>query len=432
MLPHPDRQRERKAGVKTIESTAVACYNPRPMRRVFASVMAAVAGLATFGAAGCAADAGRTASPRAFRRSAATELPGGADARVAAANVQTADAAAEPSMNLQPVGTDAGEGRDSVEPVEAASVATSDRAAEVRLRHEMAFDADPTAAALELAAALAADERYAEACAVLETAMARQRSMLLRVAHASVLRDLGQRHLAKDELRTLRGEVGAAGLSPGLLFELAEIEWLEGEAGAAASTLREMSLVHATDAWLEGHRREIDELTAEMQRSVRPSRVRVRDLLGNLRGAPLASDRIDALERLCRVEAVVDKARLSIRVQAVAVALGDDAGPVRARALQLAPADLPQAAAVGETALGDADALVRAVAAKRAGSWLGPRAAAVLFAALARETDPAAFIAEHEALAAVVGVADPLPREALQTPAARSEVVARWRGRMLP
>jgi hypothetical protein len=305
-------------------------------------------------------------------------------------------------------------------------------ASEASLRRQLANDSDPTEAALELAARLCESERVGEALPVLDAALARHASPLLRIARAGVLRDLGQRHLARNELQAVRLERGAENLHPSLLFELAELQWLEGDGIGAAGTLREIGAVHATDAWSTAHLRERESLAAEIERGGVPSQIRVRDLLGNLRGAPLATERLAVLEQLWNTTAVTGPTRAVLRERVVAIALGDDAVAVRAKGVQLATPDAADADAFVRAALADEAPLVRQVAAARGVELLGRAAPPVLLEFLAKEQDPGVFLALHDALATAMRVVDSVLPVSAASADGRAAVVARWRERVRP
>lgn len=308
----------------------------------------------------------------------------------------------------------------------------SEGASEASLRRQLANDSDPTEAALELAALLCERERVGDALPVLDAALARKASPLLRVARAGVLRDLGQRHLARSELQAVRLERGAENLHPSLLFELAELQWLEGDGIGAAATLREISTVHGADEWTAARRREREALAAEIERGGLPSQMRVRDLLGNLRGAPLATERLAVLQQLWTAAGVSEATRTALRERAVAIALGDSAPAVRAKAVQLAaPAPADNALFVRE-ALADEAPLVRQAAAARCCALLGPPGQAVLVEFLAKEKDAGTFLAMHQALAAAANVVDPVLLATAADADGRAAVVARWRERVRP
>jgi hypothetical protein len=309
-------------------------------------------------------------------------------------------------------------------PAPAAAPPPADEAA---LREALANAPDPADAALALVAQLTYAERHREALAVLDAAQRRLDSGPLQIARAGVLRDLGQRHAAVRALRDLRDAAGAGALHPRLLFELAELEWLEGELDAAAATLLQLAAVHGEDAWTQAHRTEWQAAAAAIARGEVPRRMRLRDLLGNLRGAPLATERVAVLAQL---QGSLPPNASAFRDRAVAIALGDEAGAVRARAVRLAQPGADVAAAFCAEALADPDPLVRQAAADRAAPLLGERAIEPLAAALAAESDPATFAQLHAALAALVPDA-PAAVDATDADA-RAGLLARWRQHLRP
>jgi len=295
------------------------------------------------------------------------------------------------------------------------------------LRQELATAEDPTASALELAGLLAAKERHDEALAVVQQAETRSQDPSLRVARAGLQRDLGRRHLALAELEALVRERGARALHPGLLFEVAELNWLEGNGGQALANLRDIGQLHGDDPWCLEHQPQLRELAAEIQRGRGPQRVRVVDLLGNLRGAPNASTRIAVLEQLSRTASGDEDATAELLARAVEIASADAAPVVRARAVQLARPSAETAAEVCETALADEATIVRQFAAVRAVELLGPASAYLLLDCLAKEQDPATFAALHEALKRLGKKAPQLPVGGGETAEGRQKIVAAWR-----
>jgi hypothetical protein len=304
---------------------------------------------------------------------------------------------------------------------------TEPLAIERSLRQELATAEDPTASALELAGFLAAEERHEEALAVVQQAETRSQDPRLRVARAGLQRDLGRRHLALAELETLVRERGAKALHPGLLFEVAELNWLEGDGAQALAKLREIEQVHGDDPWCVDHQQQLSDLAAEIQRGRGPQRVRVVDLLGNLRGAPSASTRIAVLEQLARGAAGGEEATGELRARAVAIASADAAPVVRARAVQLARPSAETAEEFCEVALADDATIVRQFAAARAVELLGPASATLLLDCLAREEDPATFATLHEALKRCGRTAPQLPVGGGETAEGRQQIVAAWR-----
>jgi hypothetical protein len=309
-----------------------------------------------------------------------------------------------------------------------AAVGQSEPAAiEHSLRQELATANDPTASALELAGFLAAAERHDEAIAVVQQAETRSQDPRLRVAHAGLQRDLGRRHLALAELEALVRDRGARDLNPGLLFEVAELNWLEGNGAQALANLREIDQVHGGDPWCLEHRQQLTDLAAEIQSGRGPQRVHARDLLGNLRGAPHASTRIAMLEQLANGATGAEDATGELRARAAAIASGDAAPVVRARAVQLARPSAETAAEFCEAALADEATIVRQFAAARAVELLGPASAFLLLDCLAREDDPATFAALHEALKRCGKAAPQLPVGGGETAEGRQKIVAAWR-----
>ena len=298
------------------------------------------------------------------------------------------------------------------------------------LRQDLATAGDPTASALELAALLCDQERLAEALEVVQQAQTRSQAPALRVARAGLLRDLGRRHLAVAELQALVREYGAGALHPSLLFELAELDWLEGNQASALADLAAINDIHVGDRWCVEHGKQLAELAAEIQRGSGPERVRVRDLLGNLRGAPNVSTRIRVLEQLAAATKPGDEnATGALGARAVAIACADESPVVRARAVQLAHPDAESASEFCRIALGDGAAIVRRFAAARTVELLGRAGAALVLDGLAREEDAATFVVFHDSLGRLGMMPPALPADGVETAAARAEVVAAWRAR---
>ncbi len=274
------------------------------------------------------------------------------------------------------------------------------------LRQELSTAADPADCALELAGLLADLERHREALAVLTTARQRSANPALRVAIAGLQRDLGQRHLAVAELVAVRTEQGAVAMSPALQMELAELQWLEGSREAALATISDLRRAHAEAPWLAKHAAAVDALELEVGMQKAPNRVRIRDLLGNLRGAPGVLVRLRTLEELVKLADGLPADRrdggMSLRDRAVAIGLADDAGVVRARAIQLAAPKVAAPEILFRTALRDADAIVRTVTAESSVERLRDGALPLLVEAIAIEQDPKVFRALHEAARSIV------------------------------
>ncbi len=307
--------------------------------------------------------------------------------------------------------------------------ADPERSHERRLRHDLAQAADPVPAAIELVAWLASEERHAEALAVVDLATARRATDELRVLRVGVLRDLGRRHEAVAELRALRRDVSADRLNPSLLFELAELEWLEGDGPAAAATLRSLAEVHAGDAFVIANADNRKRLATEIAAGGRPSRMRVRDVLGNLRGAPEAPDRLAALAYLATPAVRELDGGGAALAQAVAIGLGDDAEVVRAKAMELADPDPDVRTELVVAAFADPSTLVRQKAVARLFEWQPVGAAALALQQLEREDDVATFFVLGCALARWTAT-EPPTRAQVSAPAGRQELVQSLRRRI--
>lgn len=306
------------------------------------------------------------------------------------------------------------------------------------LREQLATASDPTGYALELAALLVDLERHQEALAMLVgvrqrlAAAGRAVDPVLQVAIAGVHRDLGQRHLAVAGLEALLADRGALGLHPGLVFEIAELQWLEGRADAAVATLAELRRGHADSAWLASQAGAVQRLEHDLANRAAPTRVRLRDLFGNLRGATEAFVRLRTLEELVRLadepaDATAGEPRVAaVGPMALAIAFGDADGLVRARAVQLTgPVEAPEEFC--RAALADADARVRTAAVAKAVAWLGTGSRPLLLETLANESDPQAFRACHEALVDIVGNGPVLAAGAEAQARQRQAAVVAWR-----
>jgi len=340
---------------------------------------------------------------------AATGFPAtkGSDApgSTAPLDVRASPATAAPSA----LGTDTWASDAALVDGRAPSRSPGDDELESDLRERLAKAADPAPAAIELAALLGDNERHEEALAVLAEARRRSSDARLRIAQASVHRDLGQRHLAVAELRAVCREQGALALHPGLLFEFAELLWLEGEPEAAKATLAELRNAHADDVWCQRNAGTLRALELEIAAQTTPSCVRIRDLLGNLRGAPVEIVRLRTLEDLVALAGSNGKASPAaraaswhdLRERAIAIACGDPSPTLRARAIQLAEPGPEQRATFFQLALADPSALVRRHAAECAAAKLGEGARRLLLDSLEQEQDVEAFLGIHAALASI-------------------------------
>lgn len=300
-----------------------------------------------------------------------------------------------------------------------ASAAAPATAGEAELREQLATAADPVPAAHELVARLGADERFDEALAVVVAARQRSDSLKLGVLQASVLRDLGQRHAALAELLRVRSEVGDAGFAVALQLEVAELQWLEGQKADAVATLGKLRSA-LDDRVPAATRARIERLASEIGASAVPRTIAGRDLLGNLRGAPSATARLAALDRLMR-----EGGEPELQQRAIQVAAGDEASSVRARAVQLATPAAADREQFCRIALADPAALVRRFAVARTVELLGDAAARMLLDRLAVETDEALFVAIDAALSRLLPGNEPHPLAGGDANS-RREVVAGW------
>lgn len=264
-------------------------------------------------------------------------------------------------------------------------------------------------------------ELQPQALVLLDAALAEAPTVELRALRADLLRDVGRRSEARAEWNRLRREAGPAGLPPEQLVELAELEWMEGDAKAATATLQAAQAAAigeehaATRALAEG-------LAGELTKNPRPRLLQVRDLLGSLRGAESPRDRLATLEGLMRAQDV----DAEVRRRALAIASSDEAASVRARAVQLVTPAPGDAAEFVVAALADRDGLVRRCAVLRAEQLLGPAAAPLLVDQLQREGDETTFTAIDAALCRLVGGRDAEPFAGADAEG-RRRVAAAWR-----
>lgn len=301
-----------------------------------------------------------------------------------------------------------------------------------RTRPELARAATPEGAAPEAAGAPASvllqqvqqlreRELQPQALALVDVALAETPTVAWRALRAELLRDLGRRSEARAEWTRLRREAGLAGLPPEQLVELAELEWMEGDAKAAAATLQAAQAAAvgeehaATRSLAEG-------LAEELTKNPRPRPLQFRDLLGTLRGAESPRDRLATLESLMRAEEV----DADVRRRALAIASSDEAASVRARAVQLVTPAPGDAAEFVVAALADRDGLVRRCAVARAEQLLGAAAAPLLVDQLGREDDERTFTAIDAALCRLVGGRDAEPFAGGDAEG-RRRVAASWR-----
>lgn len=246
--------------------------------------------------------------------------------------------------------------------------------------------ADANAELLAEVARLDAEEQHAQALRLLEDAIERlEFSAALAAARAGVLRDLGRRGEAFRQLCVLRDrDEGSFG--PGLWFELADLACGLGEFDCASSAIASLRGSVAGASYVKLRERDVEALERCVARREAPRSVRVRDLLGDLRGAADPARRTYALRMLERQpEAVRD---LAHRIAAV-----DPDGAVRASVVAGAQVHRDQVAEFCAVALTDPDARVRRAGAARAASLAVSDRVPLLLAALAAESDSATFAA---------------------------------------
>lgn len=294
------------------------------------------------------------------------------------------------------------------------------------LRRELASAGDPTEAALELVRLLDREERLPEALLVLDVArQKRPAEAALLVARAGVLRDLGRRAEALQDLTAAVAGAAAGAVAPALLFEWAELAALHGEFAVARTALDRLlgegaGVAAREQAFLAQHRDEVARLQECLANRQRLRPARVRDLLGELRGGAVPADRLQAFTVLQKIGGPIGE-------RAVAAILGDADPDLRAagvRAAAVATATLPEFCAV---ALTDPAAAVRAAGAERAASLPQAEAVALLLPILRSETDAMAFAALHQALRQSTGTGAALTAAAAADPAVRAQHVLQWR-----
>lgn len=264
-------------------------------------------------------------------------------------------------------------------------------------------------------------ELLPQALALVDAELATGPTVAWRSLRAELLRDLGRRGEARAEWNKLRREAGAADLPPEQLIELAELEWMEGDATAAAATLQ-AAQDRAAGSDLEAVRERARSVADELAKSPRPRPLAVRDVLGQLRSAESPRDRLAMLEAVMRAEDLDAEARR----RALAIASSDEAASVRARAVQLVVPQPEDAAEFVLAALADRDGLVRRCAVARAEQLLGPAAAPLLVEQLQREDDESTFTVIDATLCRLVRGRDAEPFAGADAES-RRRVAAAWR-----
>ena len=337
-------------------------------------------------------------------------------------------------LGTGPIETDTGEtGAIEPGPLEPSpsAPARDPREVERELRNAFANADEPTDAALRLVAFLVAGERHHDALAVVDAALERSRTTPLRIARAGLLRDVARPDLAARALEELVRELGHAGLAPGTLSDLAQVQWVAGRRDAAAETLRSLRRVHADDPWLDEFSADVEALHERLERpdgAIDPlANGTLRDLFALLRAAPRVTARMRLLDRLAGPRAAGGPERASVRARAVAIACADSSAAVRARAVQLAPASGLSSREFWRAALRDPSPLVRRFAASTAAVAMGRDVAPVLCDAIEGELDPQVFTALHDGLQKCLSVR--VPACDAEDAVAREATAKAWRAR---
>lgn len=296
-----------------------------------------------------------------------------------------------------------------------------------------AVDAAPPPAApepleelLAMASVLAHAEEHAEALRALERS-AFADDPQVAMARADLLRDLGRRHEALAAMRGVRDRLGAGAVDPRVLFELAELERLEGERAAARRTLASIRELHGAAGWTRANAARLALVDGQLAAAEAVRAMAARDLLGNLRGAPDPAERLAALRALLAGAYGDADDAASVQERAIAIAVGDDAEAVRLAGVRAWTYDDEVGRDFVALALVDASALVRRAAVAHAEKLPASTACALLFARLQQESDEGVFLALHDGLRAATGGGAAITPLDAATAAGRAAVVAQWR-----
>lgn len=282
---------------------------------------------------------------------------------------------------------------------------TDDGEFEIVDRHEadlvaaVQCDSDPVVAALELVARFEAQERLEDALRILERASEKQPRTALDVASASVLRDLGRRQEALERLRYCQ-ERDPSTIGPGLCLEMAELAWICGDFDRASDALRSMRAT-VEGASLEKLRAaEVAVLEQAIRDRSAPRAVKVRDLLGDLRGSADSDHRLRTLR-------VLLGQRSEVAQRACVIAVDDPDPRLRALGVERAVVGALDLAEFCAVALSDEDPVVRAAGAARAEALPADERIPLLLPALAVETSAVAFSEIDVRLCAAAGILKP-------------------------
>src|SRR5262245_23211649 len=296
------------------------------------------------------------------------------------------------------------------------------RASEAELRARLARDDDPGEAAIELARQLDREGRLVEALLAIDTALQRATGPQLQIARAGVLRDLGRRSEALAQLTAVADGPAGAGAAPGLLFEWAELAALEDHLALARHALQRLEEAPDFAAFAVDRQAELAALRQALAAGRRLVPVRVRDVLGELRGNADAAVRRSAFMALFALGG--DPAST-----AVAAILDDPDAELRSLGVRSASVPVAALAEFCALALSDPAPAVRRAGAERAAVLPAAEAAALLLPTMTSEADAEAFTAMHATLHQLTGTGAELTAAAAADPALRAALVAQWRTR---
>lgn len=315
-----------------------------------------------------------------------------------------------------------GGGSESLVPPPAPAVEVAPPRTEAELRNDLATGGDPVGAALALVALFDVEERLPESLLVIASAATRAGEVPpLMAARAGVLRDLGRRREAAEILHRLQREQPRH-FGAGLWLELAELEYLEGRREAAGEAMRQLRAQVEAGPFVQAHDFEIRTLEQSIALAAPARSVRVRDLLGDLRGAEDPARRV-LVFRLLHEQGGEAASR------AACIAVGDPDARVRSAGVAAAAVDRSLLPDFCAKALSDPESPVREAGARRCAALPRDEAATLLLPVLASERDAIAFSAEHEVLRELFGTAEPLSPAAALDEGVRKETVAFWQER---
>lgn len=279
---------------------------------------------------------------------------------------------------------------------------------------------------LAMAAVLAEAEAHADALRALERSEFAA-DLSVAMARADLLRDLGRRHDALAAMRGVRERLGAAAIDPRVLYELAELERLEGERAAARRTIAAIRELHGDAAWTRANSARLAIVDGQLAAAEPIRAMSARDLLGNLRGAPEPAERLAALQALLAVAGGETAEAAAVRDRAVAIAVGDDAETVRLAGVEAWTFDASIGRDFVALALADESPRIRRAAVAHAGQLPPSDAVPLLFDRLRQEDDAAVFLALHDGLRAASNLGVAITPLDAATAAGRAAMVDRWR-----